>query len=198
MDQMPPMGPPLWQPMAISVGFEKALSLFPNRRFPLLRRAVKNQKPAFSTKVEWLANDRRGRRYAEHNWTTIFRNPWGVTNTFRSSRLYRDTSTSRKEREILGAEYVKERLKALEGHLTAIEHSLKYGVRSVDYNAPYGMCTHMGGVLDVLERKRNILRSDKLTLRVLRDLVILTNRQANDADEYREEWLSEVTLEVTR
>lgn len=176
-------------------------------RYPLLARAVRNQKAAHSTKVEWLV-DRElkhgfSRGYtmveAEYNYTSIFRWVWSATNCQLASRQYAQGYTlspaelPARVDPILSGEFGRERLRTLHKMLEGIEASIADGVRSYDTSGAYTRTT-MGGVRDILGRK--VKETDTLKLWVLRDLCLLTNRQAPDSDSYSEEWLCEISLEA--
>lgn len=56
---------------------EEVVNEFGTERYPLLARALEECRPAYSTKIEWLVDEYGPeltlRRYAEHNFTEIFR-----------------------------------------------------------------------------------------------------------------------------
>lgn len=53
--------------------FEECLAEFPEDEFPALRASLEGASPARSTKIEWLYDGEDGKRYAEFNYTQIFR-----------------------------------------------------------------------------------------------------------------------------
>lgn len=168
---------PLGNDRVIAIGYANAVYGY-EHVYPTLARAVKNMQPAMSTMIEWV--DSRGK--AEFNYAQIVRTPFGATGTEMSRHHY----TDRFETFIRG-----QRKDALHSHLADVEQTLLNGKRldtkmSGRYPIPIRLC---GGV--------NCFKPGNLSLRPLRDLVLLTSRQAMDEDRYTEEYLGEFSLQVS-
>jgi hypothetical protein len=166
-------------------GFQRAIDLpWKKENFdPVLLRRSMPMKPALSFQIEepWGWNQ-----------TQIFRTPFAATMTQFASRHANMTWWAQVTRQ------------ALKSHLKSVEYALEWGARNP------GPITHinefgdreiyvphvMGGAKELLGRLPR--KRDTFTLRPLRDLQLLTWRNANDTDERRDEWLSEITLEAHR
>jgi hypothetical protein len=182
----------------IEIGFANAIMGY-EHLYPTLAKAVENMSPAKSTIVIWddQGNDvewwkHRPRPYepydagvyvdrlirkskGKYNYQQIIRTPFGMTNTEMSSTRYGPVSP-----------IVQLRRSALHQHLGDVENTLRFGKRSRKVARPWSSC---GGV--------ECFGAGRLALRPIRDLVLITNRQANDEDHYTEEFLSEFTLQVS-
>lgn len=168
---------PLQSQQRIEIGYRNAIQGY-EHVYPTLAEAVGNWdgKRAMSTKIEWLRENRKGKRFVEHNFQQIIRTPYGITGTERA--------VSHHGHEAMLTVLRKENLHQ---HLAAVELTLKSGVRSHDLNGPCPRST-CGGASQY--------KPGPLRLRPLRDLVLLTSRQAMDYDGYTEEFLGEISLQV--
>lgn len=180
----------------LEMGFEQAMSLpwgKENIDFPVLKRAVADMGPAYSTEVEWIYKNRLGRRIAKKNYTQIIRTPYTITGTMVAAK----------------PEVIQQiRRQALKHHLKSVEEILRVGVpfKSVPPK-PWHLMTEedwmtyrpmqtMGGARHFLGRMPQ--KGDTFSLRVLRDLALYLNRQHNDSDSITDEWLSEISLVAHR
>lgn len=156
----------------IHIGFKEAIQGY-EHEYPTLAKAVDgwDGRRAHSTKIEWLQENRKGKLYAEHNFQQIIRVPFTVSGT----------GMSRYGDQLLR----KLRLEALHQHLQQVEYVLVNGKRERDFEKMRSTC---GGI--------GCFGAGRLALSPLRDLVLLTNRQAMDVDGYTEEFLSEISLQV--
>ncbi len=171
----------------VVIGFKNAILGY-QHVYPTLARAIENMSPAISTKIEWFVLSRRGGNFmgeTEFNYTQIIRTPFSQTSTELASKLYSK-----------GDRFAKLRLERLHQHLADVEHTLRYGKRSEGYSGHFSDGTLIrsplrtcGGLCE--------FKPGKPKLRVLRDLVLLQNRQPMDADLYSEEFLSEFSLQVS-
>jgi hypothetical protein len=146
------------------------------RRFPLLARALKEERPAQRCRVEWIEDicvDRRIGRILRWNNTQIFRVP--------------KTLGGRNEATIRRA--------AFDELLAQIEQTLRYGARSgLNHDTPdfsVFPLTTMGGTRELLGRDAK--SGDLLRLRTLRGPQW---RRFEWAGKTTGEWLAEVSLEV--
>lgn len=163
----------LYSQRIIHIGYDFAIR-GSEHAYPLLARAIKNSERALSPKIEWL-HKKNGKIEVLHNYTQIFRNPFGITGTQMHSRFY-------------DGQLVKLRNDALHAHLGAVENCLRYGTCKEEHTEFWSKRT-MGGI------KQYPAGTPKLM--ILRDLQLITNRQRLDADMYEEELLGEVTLKVS-
>lgn len=181
----------------IEIGFANAIMGY-EYLYPTLAKAVENIRLANNIVVIWddQGNDVQwkngGRPYepygnadrvgrmirkskGKYNFQQIIRTPFGLTGTEASTYRYGADSP-----------LVQLRKSALHQHLRDVENTLLHGKRSRTMASQWSSC---GGV--------ECFGAGRLALRPLRDLVLLTNRQANDEDRYTEEFLSEFTLQVS-
>ncbi len=174
-------------PWVIEYGFEQAAALpWHLEKFnPVLIRRALPANPAYNIKVEWL---HRGKKH--ENYTQIVRTPFSASNAQMASTFAREEGRDR---------WSQITRQALKSHLKAVEEILEHskGSNGVIQRNGYEMSIHtLSGSRQLLGRLPR--RSDTFVLRPLRDLALLTNRQANDADMRTDEWLSEITLEAHR
>lgn len=189
---MPVMPPEMFTPLpaafihrvggenVIEIGYRNAILGY-EHVYPTLARAIERMDAALSTKIEWLLpNPTR----AEYNYTQILRTPFSITGTERALSYDGDANLR------------KLRLEQLHRHLADAEKTVRFGKRSIRYSGhfsdgqlirtPLHTC---GGICE--------FKAGRPSLMVLRDLVLLQNRQMNDSDTYAEEFLSEFSLRVT-
>jgi hypothetical protein len=148
------------------IGFENV----GDYRYPLLRAALRDARPAISFKVEWLVDTPSRDPWV--NYTQIVRTPFSVGP---------------------GDDYDREKYYALEQHLGEVERVLWDGVP--DYTAteatPRSSC---GGVRHYLGRDPHA--GDRVALRVLRDVALYKNRDDGSSSVRTHEYISEFSLEV--
>lgn len=161
-------------------GFVEAIKGYESR-FPTLNLALRNAKPMTRTHVKWVQKTGAARI----NNAQILRQPWGMSHTFMA------TSPD----EMMKRETLKKRLEILQ----SVENVLLWG--EPDGNEYYshdedGIFTYRrlmaGGAMHYLGRKPT--KRDRFELHVLRDLTLLTNRQANDWDGRMDEFICEISL----
>lgn len=137
--------------------------------FPVLARAVANEAPAVSTKIEWLMPDRT----VAKNYTQIFRVPY----------------THKHGDQGMKAKKLNELLQCCE---RALEHGAPSSWKSHNYQ--YGTC---GGYRHYLGR--DLTDADRISLRVLRSPVWRERvGEYDEVNDYTQtdEWLCEISLEV--
>ena len=169
-------------PQAHSIGFGRVLK-GREHEFPILAKALVGAEPANSTSIEWqdgYTDD--GCLLIRKNYAQILREPFQAFDGTEVARRDFDHRAAADKRAAM----------ALDKFLNQVEDVLVHGRAS---RTESGAAT-CGGVRFFLQR--DAVSGDKLTLRILRDLTWLTNRQPRDADRREDEWLAEFSLQVER